>query len=88
MPGRWGKLPVCGRFYRTPRFDLERQADATRIRSDPDFFLSQWHAPIVLDEAQLYPDLFPALRVAIDEDRVRKGRYLFSGSSSPALLNS
>lgn len=31
------------------------------------------------------PELFPALRVAIDRDRGRKGRFVLSGSSSPEL---
>jgi len=44
--------------------------------------------PIAIDEAQLLPELFPALRVAIDKDRKAYGRYLLTGSSSPALLSS
>jgi predicted AAA+ superfamily ATPase len=40
----------------------------------------------VIDEAQLAPPLFAALRVAIDRDRQRKGRFLLSGSSSPELV--
>jgi predicted AAA+ superfamily ATPase len=32
------------------------------------------------------PELFPALRVKIDEDRKKHGRFLISGSSSPQLL--
>lgn len=36
----------------------------------------------------MIPELFSALRVAIDSERNLKGRYLLSGSSSPDLLNS
>ncbi|MFB3078395.1 MAG: ATP-binding protein, partial [Lysobacterales bacterium] len=43
--------------------------------------------PIAIDEAQMLPELFPALRVAIDRDRSAVGKYLLSGSSSPDLLN-
>lgn len=68
-------------------YDLERRSDYDRIVSDPDFFLSQHKTPITIDEAQLCPDLFKALRVAIDENRERKGQYLLSGSSSPELLH-
>ncbi len=57
-----------------PFLDLERQSDFDRIIRDPEFFLSQYGQPIVLDEAQRAPQLFPALRVAIDSNR-RMGAF-------------
>lgn len=69
-----------------PFFDMERRQDFERIKRDPDFFLSQVNTPIIIDESQLLPQLFPALRVAIDEKRNVNGRFLMSGSSSPELL--
>jgi predicted AAA+ superfamily ATPase len=68
-------------------FDLERESDFVRIKADPAFFLSQYKDTLVIDEAQLLPALFPALRVAIDEHRSKNGRFLISGSSSPQLLS-
>lgn len=68
-------------------YDLERQADHELIAGDPDLFLQLHTDPLAIDEAQLAPDLFPALRVAIDDDR-RAGRFLLTGSSSPSLLKS
>jgi len=68
-------------------FDLEKQKDLERIRQDPEFFLSEQPKPIVIDEAQLYPELFSALRVCIDEHRNIPGQFIISGSSSPELLN-
>ncbi len=56
------------------------------INNDPDFFLSQYEDPIVIDEAQLSVKLFSALRVRIDQRRKRNGQFLLSGSSSPELL--
>lgn len=67
------------------RFDLERMADR-RLVEDPDLFLRLNPDRIAIDEAQLLPTLFPALRVAIDEDRARKGRFVITGSSSPELI--
>ena len=40
---------------------------------------------MVIDEAQLLPEVFSALRVAIDADRKKKGRFVITGSSSPLL---
>jgi len=67
-------------------FDLEARADYNQIAQDPDLFLRLNNKPIAIDEAQLLPELFPALRVAIDKDRNAYGKYLLSGSSSPELL--
>ncbi|MGS2722610.1 ATP-binding protein [Porticoccus sp. GXU_MW_L64] len=69
-------------------FDLESQADYTQIAHDPDLFLRLNNSPLAIDEAQLLPELFPALRVAIDRDRQAYGKYLLSGSSSPELISS
>ncbi len=68
-------------------FDLELRADYNHIANDPDLFLRLNDKPIAIDEAQLLPELFSALRVAIDNDRRAYGKYLLSGSSSPELLN-
>ena len=70
------------------RYDMEKIDDFNRISRDPDLFfrLNPNHAAI--DESQLLPELFPALRVAIDSDRGRNGRFVLSGSSSPSLLKS
>ena len=75
-------------FPEAPFFDLERPADYDRISYDCEFFLSQWKEPILLDEAQALPELFPALRVVIDGQRDWNGRFLLSGSSSPDLTHS
>jgi len=73
-------------FPESPFFDLEKQADYQRIQADPDFFFSQYSEPIIIDESQILPNIFSALRVAIDNKRAVNGRYLISGSSSPELL--
>jgi uncharacterized protein len=69
-------------------FDLERRADYQVVTRDPDAFFRLNPQHVALDEAQLAPDVFPALRVAIDERRNEKGRFAISGSSSPSLMRS
>lgn len=64
-------------------FDLETEADRLRL----DLSWAQVVAGdelVVLDEAQTWPEVFPRLRSAIDEDRKRNGRFLLLGSVSPA----
>lgn len=66
-------------------FDLENAADFSQISRDPDLFLRLHPEKTAIDEAQLLPELFPALRVAIDLDRRKAGRFVITGSSSPDL---
>jgi len=68
------------------RFDMESSTDRQQLLADPDLFFRLHADKVVIDEAQLAPPLFAALRVAIDRDRTRKGRFLLSGSSSPELV--
>ncbi|HCE45369.1 MAG TPA: AAA family ATPase [Lentisphaeria bacterium] len=69
-------------------FDVEKRSDYTVISQDPDLFLRINPSHIAIDEAQFLPDLFPALRVAIDSNREKKGRFVITGSSSPDLVKS
>ncbi len=69
-------------------FDLEHAPDYERI-TDPgrlDLIFKENKGPLVFDEAQLYPELFSALRVQIDKNRKQNGQFLISGSSSPHLI--
>lgn len=65
-------------------FDLEDPRDLARL-GEPTMSLSPLRGTVVIDEAQRVPDLFPVLRVLIDEDR-RPGRFLVVGSASPELV--
>ncbi|MEO1944883.1 MAG: ATP-binding protein, partial [Candidatus Thioglobus sp.] len=68
--------------------DLEKPSDFNRIISDPEFFLQQNEQNVIIDEAQKAPQLFNVLRGVIDQNRTQKGRFILTGSSSPALLKS
>lgn len=68
------------------RFDLERRADHEVVSRDPDAFFRLYPRHVALDEVQITPEVFPALRVTIDEHREEKGRFVVTGSSSPELL--
>ena len=66
-------------------FDLEQPEQRSRL--DALFpAVAARQQLVILDEAQEWPDLFPRLRGAIDEDRHRNGRFLLLGSVSPSLM--
>src|SRR4051812_16975180 len=65
-------------------FDLESQEDLA-VLADPLLTLRPLTGLIVLDEVQRRPELFPTLRVLVDEPGNRR-RFLLLGSASPDLL--
>jgi hypothetical protein len=82
-PRQCGKTTLA-RTLSSAYFDLEQNEDRVRLDADwPDVVGGRRRA--ILDEAQSWPDLFPRLRGAIDHDRKRNGRFLLTGSVSPAL---
>jgi hypothetical protein len=66
------------------RLDLEKAADRNILTMDLQGFLERNPRRVVIDEAQRLPELFPALRAAVD-DRRAPGRYVLTGSCDPAL---
>ncbi|MFZ4624710.1 MAG: ATP-binding protein [Rhodoferax sp.] len=68
--------------------DLEKLTDLDAAGRDPDLFLRLNPRQVAIDECQLLPTMFAALRVAIDSQRSEPGRFVITGSSSPELLSS
>lgn len=66
--------------------DLEDPRTAQRFRDDARFALDALKGGAILDEAQAVPEVFAALRGAIDAERQRAGRYIVLGSAQPALV--
>lgn len=67
------------------QLDLERPRDAELLRADPEAFLEAHPRRVVFDEVQRAPELFPTLRHVLDRSPA-KGRFVLTGSASPALL--
>lgn len=49
-------------------------------KHDPPGFVRSLAGPVVIDEAQRVPELFPAIKIAVDTD-ARPGRFLLTGSA-------
>lgn len=85
-PRQCGKSTLIRRMFPDwHHVDLERPADLGVLQADLEGFLDRYPRRVVIDEAQRLPELFPALRYAIDSS-AGKGRFLLTGSSSPSLL--
>lgn len=86
-PRQCGKTTLLQTLPRGWRvYDLEKQSDFQSLSQDPDLFFRLNPDKIAIDEAQLRPELFSALRVAVDGDRQSTGRFVITGSSSPKLV--
>ena len=77
---------VAGRLGAT-MFDLQ-DPEIRAAFANPKFVLSPLSGLVVLDEAQLVPELYPVLRILVDEDRRlgRDRRFLLLGSAAPQLI--
>ena len=70
-----------GRHYLT--FDDPGVLGAAKL--DPNGFIAGLTTPVTLDEVQHLPELFPAIKVAVDRRR-EAGRFLLTGSADVMLL--
>ena len=65
--------------------DLEKQKDRVLLTDIDTFFEENKNKCIIIDEVQTMPQVFTALRPAIDEHR-KNGRFILLGSASPILV--
>jgi len=72
---------VPGRRY----LNLDDATVLAAARSDPTGFVGGLQGAVTLDEVQKAPELFPALKAAVDQAR-RPGRFLLTGSTDVLLL--
>ena len=83
-----GKTTLAQRYARTASATYVTLDDATHLaaaRSDAQGFLAGLQGPVVIDEVQKAPGLFPALKLSVDRDR-GPGRFLLTGSANVLLL--
>jgi predicted AAA+ superfamily ATPase len=68
-----------------PYVSFDDPEEVRAAEQDPRGFLSRFPDRVILDEAQRAPVLFSYLKLAIDKDRGRKGRFVLSGSNQFSL---
>ena len=62
-------------------FTLDDAATLALAAGDPAGFIRNLTGPVVIDEIQKAPDLFPAIKRAVDQHR-QPGRFLLTGSAN------
>jgi predicted AAA+ superfamily ATPase len=83
-----GKTTLARTAFRgVPYVDLEDPRTRALFLDDPAFQIEARAKPaVILDEAQLVPEVFAALRGIIDARRRAMGRFILLGSAQPALV--
>jgi predicted AAA+ superfamily ATPase len=66
-------------------FTLDDAATLALACGDPAGFIRNLAGRVVLDEIEKAPDLFPAIKLAVDKDR-QPGRFLLTGSANVMTL--
>lgn len=84
-----GKTALLQRLFPKATFvPLDLPSAAAEAEQTPDRFLAELAEPVILDEVQYAPALFRYLKVRIDADRHRMGRFLMTGSQKFPLMQS
>lgn len=87
-PRQVGKSTLAaaiGGQRRARLFSLDDATTLSAITADPTGFIVGIDGPMVLDEVQLAPALFPAIKLAVDRAR-QPGRFLLTGSANVLTL--
>lgn len=89
-PRQCGKTTLANEYFKASRavpehyFDLENPLDLLRLK-EPMLALEALDGLIVIDEVQRLPELFPILRVLVDDKSIKR-QFLILGSASRELI--
>ncbi|MDR2395879.1 MAG: ATP-binding protein [Endomicrobium sp.] len=56
-------------------------------KNDPELFLQQNPPPVIIDEVQYAPELFPYIKIYVDQNRNTKGAFWLTGSQKYKLMD-
>ena len=86
-PRRSGKTTLLRQLFPDSTYVLLEDPDIqARVRSDPRGFLDGLSPPVVFDEIQNVPELFPYVRTRIDRNPRKMGQWMFTGSQEAPLM--
>ena len=87
-PRQCGKTTLAQMFGKTrgyAYFSFDDDVAVAAAKADPAGFVSDLPARVILDEVQRVPELFTALKLAVDRDRT-PGRFILTGSANTLLV--
>jgi hypothetical protein len=82
-----GKTSLVRRVFPGYAFvSLDLPSEAEQAEKDPGGFLARHPPPLVVDEVQYAPGVFRHLKVLVDAERRRNGRFVLTGSQKFTLM--
>ena len=87
-PRQIGKSTLLQNAKKTgkiPYVSFDETAEIIAVKTDPKTFLSLHRPPVILDEIQFAPELFPYLKIEADKYK-KKGMYFLTGSQQFHLM--
>ena len=85
-PRQVGKSTILKEtFSKTSLITFDDQLQLTNAKSDPILFLKDNPPPIILDEIQYIPELFPEIKKICDNNK-KYGQYFLTGSQQYNLM--
>lgn len=89
-PRQSGKTTLCRHLFpELPYINMENIHISLLFKENPVGYLNSFSQGVIIDEAQIEPDLFKALQVVIDEDiHLGKDRkFIITGSSNVSIMS-
>lgn len=82
-----GKTSLLKRLFPDYHFvSLDLPTLAQQAEENPELFIKNHAAPVVIDEVQYAPKLFRYLKILIDKNRHAKGQFILTGSQKFQLM--
>ena len=88
-PRQSGKTTLCRHIYPDlPYINFENVQTAMLFDENPVGYIDSFNDGVVIDEAQLKPEVFRALQVVADEDKFkdRSRKFIVTGSSNFSIM--
>ena len=83
-----GKTTLLRQLF--PKLDyvvFDASLDLEQARSEPDLFLKNHPAPVILDEIHYAPELVASIKRAVDAQQARPGQFLLTGSQQWQVMS-
>ncbi len=84
-PRQSGKTTLVSTLPERTFLTLDTAAVSAAARNDPEGFIFGLPENVTIDEVQRAPELFPAIKQAVDRDR-KLGKFLLTGSADVLLV--
>ena len=86
-PRQVGKTTVLQNCETQPRtyVSLDTLENRELAKNDPTLFLQRYPAPVLIDEIQYAPELFPYIKASVDKEK-KSGMYWLTGSQQFHLM--